>query len=432
MEFSSSQKKALSLLETGKNVFMTGKAGSGKSTVIQEFTRNKVDFAIVAPTGTAAINVGGTTIHQLFALPPRYCDPIETFRKYDAAIRNPKDEKNKTIINALSIIQEIEILIIDEIGMVRSDVFGCMDLICRVAKGEEDLPFGGIQVVAVGDLYQIPPVVTREERSFIPIGEEWFFKSPGFSFGNFEKIELLEVHRQGQGESVFVDALNQIREGGFNQSLKKIFDDRVTKTPDENALILCSRRDRAFQINQDRLDALKGKFQILKAETYGDEDYFNLFPVDEKIWLKKGAKIMFVVNNPAGGWFNGTTGEYLGKRGDMLRVRIGSKEVNVPMHEFEYKKYVLDPHGNISQEVVAKMNQYPIQLAWAITIHKSQGKSLNKVHLDLGHQGAFAHGQTYVGLSRCKSLQGLTLEHEIREEDIICDKAVKEFMHDAA
>lgn len=431
IKFSSSQEKALKKMRDGGNLFLTGKGGTGKSFLVEAFVATKENPVVLAPTGPAAINVKGSTIHSFFGLVPHYRDPMSYYEKFAKEIAKPEglwDEKVKKIFD---LVVAIDCLVVDEVGMVRSDVFSAMDLICRACMEEPNIPFGGIQVIGVGDLYQLPPVVTNQEKRWIPNGKEWFFISPGFNLDSFEIIELTEVQRQSEKEWEFVDCLNAIRENELEDWHLEFINKKVTSEVDKDSVVLCSRKKRASDINQEKLENLSSKFIVFDGDYFGDDEQIQNFPVSKKLWMKKDAKVMFLTNNPAKGWFNGMIGTFIGKRGDAALVRVGEKLIHVPKHEFEIKKYVKNSEGQIDLETVASLEQLPLQLSWAITIHKAQGKSLDKIHLDLGEQGAFAHGQSYVGLSRCISYEGLTLEHPLNEKDVKCDPVIKEFMSKA-
>lgn len=435
-KFSSGQRFGLKQMRKGSNVFLTGKAGSGKSTVIEAFKENAKGLVVLAPTGVAAVNVGGATVHSFFNLKPFYQNPLKLWEKYVAEVAKEENERDEDMQKVIDAVRKIKSMVFDEFGMLRADVLGCVDCICRAVKGKVDEPFGGIQVIGCGDVFQLPPVLTKSDYRFIRKGEEWFFHSPGFKQGHFKVIELDVLHRvAGEGQEKFKDALNNIRVGLARAADLEYLNKRVQKAA-KNSLVLTSTNKRAFEINKERLEALKGKWVTYDADV-DLEDGYKLedqeFQVESKLWLKRGARVMLITNNRDGGWWNGTTGVYIGKvrAKDILIIRKDNgEEVFVPRHTFENKEYIKNEKGDIDLMTVASMEQYPIKIAYAMTIHKGQGKTLNKVHLDLGETGAFAHGQAYVGLSRVTSYEGLTLEKPLTQDDIICDGFIKQFMEE--
>lgn len=416
---------ALDALEkTGQNLFITGKAGTGKSTLLQLFrntTKKKV--AILAPTGVAALNVQGQTIHSFFGFPPRIITPSEAARRV-------------TRKDLLRLYKNLEVLIIDEISMVRADMLDGMDKFLRINR-ENYLPFGGVQVVFFGDLFQLPPVVTRDpvEASYFTDFYEspYFFSAKIFQEPDFQldMLELRKVYRQESRH--FLRLLEAVRVNEIDYDDLEDLNER--HQPDFNEMdgyiTLCARNATADRINQRELAQLKSpEFEFL-ATVKGQFDP-GLYPTEAALRLKEGAQVMFVRNDQEERRFvNGTIGKIIQLNQHTILVETeeyGGKKRNieVPKIEWEIIRYRASATGTIETEVAGSFTQYPLKLAWAITIHKSQGKTFDKLLIDLGG-GAFEHGQLYVALSRCRTLEGIVLRHPIRSQDIITDERVVAF-----
>lgn len=416
---------ALDALEkTGQNLFITGKAGTGKSTLLQLFrntTRKKV--AVLAPTGVAALNVQGQTIHSFFGFPPRIITPSESSRKV-------------TRKDLLRLYKNLQVLIIDEISMVRADMLDGMDRFLRVNR-ESFQPFGGVQVVFFGDLFQLPPVVTRdpvESAYFTDYYESpYFFSAKVFRDPEFQldMLELRKVYRQESRH--FLRLLEAVRVNEIDyddlEDLNERHQPHFQET--DGYITLCARNMTADRINQRELSLLRTpEFEFL-AEVKGQFDP-GLYPADAALRLREGAQVMFVRNDQEEKRFvNGTIGRIVQLNKDTIAVETegyGGKKrrIEVPKTEWEMIRYQASATGNIETEVIGSFTQYPLKLAWAITIHKSQGKTFDKVLIDLGG-GAFEHGQLYVALSRCRTLEGIVLRQAIRTQDVITDERVVEF-----
>lgn len=418
-------RQALDLLEKNEsNLFITGKAGTGKSTLLQLFrSTSRKKMVVLAPTGVAALNVQGQTIHSFFGFPPRIVTPSEAARKV-------------TRKDLLRMYQNLEVLVIDEISMVRADLLDGMDRFLRVNR-ENYRPFGGVQVVFFGDLFQLPPVVTRDpvEASYFSEYYEspYFFSGKIFQDADFqlESLELRKVYRQESRhflrllEAVRVneldyddlDDLNERHEPGFVAS--------------EGYITLCARNATADKINQRELSLLESPEHEFIAEVKGQFDP-GLYPTDFGLRLRKGAQVMFVRNDLEERQFvNGTIGKITQLTEKSIVVETETTEgkmrrIEVARAEWEIIRYKGGPTGGLETEVVGSFSQYPLRLAWAITIHKSQGKTFDRVLIDLGG-GAFEHGQLYVALSRCRTLEGVVLRQRIRPQDVITDDRVVEF-----
>lgn len=416
---------ALDVLEkTDTNLFVTGKAGTGKSTLLQLFrntTHKKV--AVLAPTGVAALNVQGQTIHSFFGFPPRIVTPSEAARKV-------------TRKDLLRMYKNLEVLIIDEISMVRADLLDGMDKFLRVNR-ENFRPFGGVQVVFFGDLFQLPPVVTRDplEASYFSDYYEspYFFSAKIFQDPDFqlETLELRKVYRQES--RLFLRLLEAVRVNSIDHDDLEDLNERHQPTFSETDgyITLCARNATADKINQRELSLLENTEHEFFATVKGQFDP-GLYPADFGLRLRKGAQVMFVRNDLEERQFvNGTIGKITQLTQDTIVVETeehGGKKrrIEVPKAEWEIIRYKGAATGGLETEVIGVFIQYPLRLAWAITIHKSQGKTFDRVLIDLGG-GAFEHGQLYVALSRCRTLEGVVLRHRIRPQDVITDERVVEF-----
>ncbi len=409
--------ESLNILEnTSQNVFLTGKAGTGKSTLIKYFrAHSKKSMVIVAPTGISAFHIGGQTIHSFFKFPPHIIDKKAISDRIDSRIY-----------------ADIDTLVIDEISMVRADVLDGIDLFLRKYGRNRNLPFGGTQVVLVGDLYQLPPVVTdKEAQIFHKLYETpYFFNSNVFKLANFRIIELTTIFRQKQDH--FTEILNKIRVGQADNETLNPINDRVSSKNSNSHIILTTTNSVADGINESKLESINKKTFTYTATVEGNfpSEERNL-PVQFNLQLKKGARVMFVKNDRGGRWINGTLGWISDLYPDKIKVSISddnkSATVNVPIEEWENIKYEYDDETQeIKTIVVGKLKQYPLRLAWAVTIHKSQGMTFSKVKVDFT-KSPFAHGQTYVALSRCRTLEGLLLTKKIWLNDILIDPEITEF-----
>lgn len=430
----------LRLQREGKSIFLTGKAGTGKTTLLKHLittlrTQGK-KVVIVAPTGIAALQAGGMTIHRFFRLDTKILMPED--RNIDAL----KD-------NRLETLKAMDILLIDEVSMVRCDLLDAVDT-CMRRSLQDERPFGGKQVIMVGDIFQIPPVVKKEDVEILATSYKksfFFFDSLVYQRVQPAIIELQEVYRQTDKE--FMSILDAIRVAEQTPAHLNIINQRY----DQNLMLqsdiieLTTRNDLAEQRNQQELAKITEPVRTFVAVIEGKFEE-SMYPTDKVLNLKIGAQVMFIRNHQQGKWANGTIGTVQ----DFVEVPVEQDEdaetdflqdvenevaeilikvllengetVFVSTHSWEKTEYEFDKEKQeITEKVVARFEQYPLKLAWAITIHKSQGLTFEKVCLNFG-RGAFAAGQTYVALSRCKTLEGLQLRTRIFNSDIIVDKAV--------
>jgi ATP-dependent exoDNAse (exonuclease V) alpha subunit len=403
------------LEDSSKNIFITGRAGTGKSTLLRLFTKTTQHNTIVlAPTGIAALNAGGQTIHSFFRFPPRLLTPDMIYRR-----RNSK------------IYREMDTLVIDEISMVRADMMDAMDLFLRKNRGNEE-PFGGVRVILFGDLFQLPPVVSSgEEQQYLQhqYSSEYFFSAPAFEHLNFDIHELHTVYRQEQ--RFFLDILDAIRRQQIDYEQMETLNNRVypDQLPYEPPFItLTATNAKADAINTQNIRRLPGSEHFYAARTDGAFPK-HLEPTNEQLVLKVGAQVMTLKNDSEGRYVNGSIGTIQACHIDAIDVLFDDCKdvITLKRDRWEMIKYKWKPKtGEIKAETVGSFNQIPIKLAWAITIHKSQGKTFDKVTIDLG-KGAFAHGQTYVALSRCTTFEGIALRQALTPRDIKVDPRVSEF-----
>jgi hypothetical protein len=410
--------RALDLIEgSDEHVFVTGRAGTGKTTLLHLLREETVrNVAVVAPTGLAAINVSGQTIHSFFRLPPRFVD-----------LRAIRPLRHTGVMKAL------ELLIIDEVSMVRADLLDGIDHSLRVNR-RSDEPFGGVQLAMFGDLWQLPPVVREPElREYFAAtcGGPYFFQAQAWkNCGGGSSIELDKIYRQ-KDDAAFRQILQQIRDGEPDEAVIEALNSRLrprTELDDPDShIVLTATNDAAFRENHRRLAALSGRQQIYTAEVTGRFDG-SAFPTEPELSLKVGARVMFLKNDTEKRWINGSWGivTALSPDGPTVQLPDGS-EHEVKRVSWENIAYEYDRSTQqITPGVVGAFRQLPLRLGWAITIHKSQGQTFDRVHIDLG-RGAFTHGQTYVALSRCRSLAGLTLARAVRQEDVILDGDVSNY-----
>ncbi len=413
--------RALYLMEnTSRHVFVTGKAGTGKSTLLQYFkhtTSKSVVF--LAPTGVAAINIGGETIHSFFMFRPDITP--------DRVKRVP--ERKREIYNI------IETIVIDEISMVRADLLDCVDVFLRKNR-EIDLPFGGVQMIFIGDLYQLPPVVKGEEKKIFKeiYKSAFFFDAKVMNEIMFEFVELQKVYRQSDED--FIDLLNAIRNGTVGDEHIEKLNSRVGAEIDGQGIVvyLTTTNEKARRINRENLEKLRGKLYEFPAYIDGEFDRGS-YPADPVLHIKKGAQIMMLNNDRDRYWVNGTMGIVRGVRysrrleAHKIIVELDNGyEVEVLPYTWEIFKYRFDRDmGKITTETIGSFTQYPMKLAWAVTIHKSQGKTFDNVIIDIG-RGAFSAGQVYVALSRCTSFDGISLVKPIKKKNIFVDYRCVKFL----
>lgn len=408
------------LENTTDSMFITGRAGTGKSTLLQLFRNTtKKRTAVLAPTGIAALNVKGQTIHSFFGFPPKMLNPADIGRR-----RNWR------------MYQRLDVLIIDEISMVRADMMDNIDLFLRRNRGIDE-PFGGVQLILFGDLFQLPPVVASEfEKNIFKSRYQspYFFSSKIISSPDYYlgMIELQEVYRQA--DRGFINLLDNIRMRAIDYDDMETLNDRHQAIPDDldYYITLCSRNATANEINTSELAKLDNANHIFSAKISGDFSTKQV-PTDLHLTLKIGAQIMFVKNDPKKKFVNGTIGKIESINGEIIIVSVRDNREEIKQFELERMEWEIirytQPEGGsneIKTKVMGTFLQYPVKLAWAITIHKSQGKTFDTVVIDMG-SGAFEYGQTYVALSRCRTLQGVFLKRPIKPTDIMVDNMVAEY-----
>lgn len=421
--------KALELVRLGRSFFITGKAGTGKTTLLKEIVKEcrarGKNIAVSAPTGVAAKNAEGQTLHSLLGLKTIVFIPGKIQRWYN------------TMDNArVNVIKKLDILIIDEISMVRCDVLDMVDLTLQHYKGNKK-PFGGIQVILFGDLFQLPPVVNDKKKekellySYYKKGNPYFFSSDVISKHPFPVLELETVYRQ-QEDKKFVNILNHIREGEFLESDRNVLNRRLKSgyrpSEQEPAVFLRTNKSKVWGHNIGKLEELPGKQESYDAYIEGKFPQ-SLYPTDNPLLLKVGARVMLLRNDNDGlKYVNGTQGVIVSIYEGIIRVKTDEGDlISVERSTWELYDYVFEKETKtIVPVVVASFKQYPIKLAWAVTIHKSQGMTFSKVIVDA--RKSFAAGQVYVALSRCRSLNGLTLTSRITKDDIMVDPIVVEYM----
>lgn len=403
--------KALELMEnSSKHLFITGRAGTGKSTLLDYYRSiTEKELVVLAPTGVAAVNIAGQTIHSFFGFRP----DITVEKAVKAA------EKSK-----LSIYKNLDAIIIDEISMVRADLLDCIDQFLRIKGREPGLPFGGIQMIFIGDLYQIPPVVTGHDRLIFSghYESEFFFDAWVYRQLEIEYVELEKIYRQS--DQAFIDILNRIRNKTIMEDDLSRLNGRVIKTGttlSEDTIYLTTTNDLAYKKNEAELEKLPGEPLVFYAEISGDIEQKS-YPAEEELFLKNEAQVMLLNNDPAGRWINGSIGTVIDLEDDYVEVRLSDDTVVevTPVVWNVYRFYWDNEAKAVAADSLGSFKQYPLKLAWAITIHKSQGKTFDSVVIDLG-RGVFAAGQLYVALSRCRSLDGIYLKRKIKESDVWVD-----------
>ncbi len=398
--------------EDRQSLFVTGRAGTGKSTLLRCLKSNLPQkTAVLAPTGLAAVNVHGQTIHSFFGFPPQLitADIVKRCRR-------------------AALFKNLDTLIIDEVSMVRADLMQGIDLALRMTRKQPGKPFGGLQIIAMGDLHQLPPVIRDQEtRQYFhdAMGGIYFFNAPVFQDAPLGLFELNKVYRQQ--DKGFVEALNGVRDGGPSRDHLDVFNDRVApfrSLPDcEDYIVLTPINQAADNTNRSFLERLKGRAEQFDAVVTGKFDA-SAFPTDATLVLKEGSKVVLLRNDPDKRWVNGTQARISRIDGRTVWIDIAGEEHELEPVTWENVRYEYDPDTDKMVETVAgSFRQLPIRLAWALTIHKSQGMTLDKVYIDFG-RGTFAHGQAYVALSRARSLDGLALARPIRQSDVIFDQQV--------
>lgn len=422
---------ALQIIQyTRRSLFLTGKAGTGKSTFLRYIaSHTKKKHVILAPTGIAAINAGGSTLHSFFKLPFHPIVPNDS----NYSVRNMRNTlKYKS--EKIKMLRELELIIIDEISMVRADIIDCIDKILRVYCRNMREPFGGKQLLLVGDIYQLEPVVKEDDRKLLSpfYQSNFFFDAKIFQEFKLVSIELTKVYRQS--DPVFIHILDNIRSSRVPVEDLQRLNQRVGARLDESgsklAITLSTRRDTVDFINDSQLRQLPGEPSLFRGHIEGEFPESSL-PTPIELYLKVGAQVIFVKNDFDHQWVNGTLGTITGFDEDddsKIYVRTeGGLDVIVNPVKWHNRRYHFNElEKKIEEEEIGCYEQYPLRLAWAITVHKSQGLTFNQVKIDFSG-GVFAGGQTYVALSRCTSLEGISLQEPIHQRDVFVRNEVKQF-----
>src|SRR5687768_6785593 len=406
--------------QSDQHFFITGKAGTGKSTLLQLFkktTHKKI--VVLSPTGISALNVQGQTIHSFFQFAPKLLVPHELF-------------VNRRLVHLL---KTVEVIIIDEVSMVRADVMDAIDISLRIHRRSAE-PFGGVQMLFFGDLFQLPPVVaSAEERQYFSsvYSSPYFFAANVFSHQvHVNMVELTKVYRQN--ERTFIRLLDAIRTMQFDYDDLDSLNERYLPeaTIDEPFLTLCSVNSLANTINAQRLAEIEEPSYFFTADVK-NEFNLKLYPAEYRLELKKDAQVVLLRNDPEKRFVNGSLAIITEINEERVVAKISKEddttiEIELPRMTWENTRYRIsaDKENSIESEVIGSFTQYPVRLAWAVTIHKSQGKTYDRIAIDLG-RGAFEHGQSYVALSRCRRLDGVYLKKRLTPRDIMVDETVVEF-----
>ncbi len=415
-------RKALDLMEDShRHIFITGRAGTGKSTLLTYFRRHAGKTVVVlAPTGVGAINVGGQTIHSFFGFRPDVTP---------AAVKRRSGDEQQNIY------RKVKTIVIDEVSMVRADLLDCMDKFLRLNGPDGTLPFGGVQMIFIGDLYQLPPVVGSHTRDIFRThyATPYFFSAQVFAGLDIAFVELEKIYRQQ--DDGFIRLLNAIRNRTVTDGDIALFNQRhdpdFAAPPGDFYIHLTSTNDLADAVNEEQLARLPDrvrKFTGLITGEFGKE----YLPTAPELKLRKNAQIMLLNNDSYGRWINGTIGRVTGFKKDeegetLIQARLDNGEkVDIAPNTWEIYRFFLKD-GELASETVGAFTQYPVRLAFAVTIHKSQGKTFAKAVIDVG-RGTFAHGQMYVALSRCTSLEGIVLKQPLRKSHILLDWQVVKFL----
>jgi ATP-dependent DNA helicase PIF1 len=411
---------AFDILEnTFSNLFITGKAGTGKTTFLNYFrTHTQKNVVVVAPTGIAAINIKGQTIHSFFRFKPGFID-INSIGKARADLRK--------------IYNSIDILIIDEISMVRADLFDAIATFLNINGKYPGDAFGGCQICIIGDLFQLPPIVSNQDRQLFydAYNTPYFYGAHSYVKDSFSFIEFSKIFRQSEEE--FITLLNQVRDNSLDQDSLNFINHRCMLPADNennDAITLTSTNKVADDLNQFKLQQIKNPESHYVAKATGDFKTMTQLPAISKLTLKLGAQVMFIKNDKDKRWVNGTVGIVTKLDKKSVFVNAGGIEYDVPQETWELIKFEYNEKSDKIIEVEkGTYKQLPLQLAWAITIHKSQGKTFNNVTIDFGN-GAFAPGQAYVALSRARNLNGLKLKRPLRQSDIINNRDATLFLRE--
>lgn len=418
------QKKAFIMMEYSKqNLFITGKAGTGKSFLLEIFSRVSEKKVIkLAPTGRAAINISGATLHSTFGFYNLEKLNVDDIVKSTIKLRSEKAR----------VLQEVDVIVIDEVSMVRADIFDKIDRILRALNSSEDV-FGGKQIILFGDPFQLPPVAKKLERDYLidRYGGIYFFRSNAYNSGMFNFVELSTNHRQ-KDDLHYYEILNRIRNGKTNSADVDTLNSKFVKNRDalRRIVTLFPTKAEADKVNRDELKKVEAKEYLYKAEIVMNKKndqtplLENIFPITDELKLKRGALVMFVANDIARKWVNGTLGIVSSLKEDQIIVSVDGRQLEVDSYKFSEKE-ITYTGGRLEYEDVLVIKQYPLILAYAITIHKSQGMTYKNVACDI--EACFDTGQAYVALSRCSSLEGLFLLNPISSSIAKVDNDVRDF-----
>ena len=423
---------------TDRHIFLTGKAGSGKTTFLRHVTdRTYKRVVVAAPTGIAAINAQGVTLHSLFQLPFGSFIPDDSLPDDDIRVQvnTPKTLMQSQKMNSTkrSLLRELELLIIDEVSMLRADILDAIDTVLRSVRRRYDAAFGGVQILFIGDLLQLPPVIKREEMALLSpwYPDLYFFNALALSENPPVYIELEKIYRQS--DKVFISLLNNLRENRLSDEnvslLNRYYDPSFNPESAEGHIFITTHNKKADDINDRSMKKLPGRSFFFEAEIEGDFPP-HLYPVEERLELKKNAQVMFVKNDYSGEgrYFNGKIGRVKTVNREKIVVSFddSSPSAEVDPYQWENKKYSLNKETNeIEEEILGTFAQYPLRAAWAVTVHKSQGLTFEKAVIDVSR--AFAPGQIYVALSRLTSLDGLVLSARLPERGLRPDRCLLEF-----
>ncbi|MBL7743497.1 MAG: helix-turn-helix domain-containing protein [Chitinophagaceae bacterium] len=425
------------VIQSSRHVFLTGKAGTGKTTFLKYIReRCPKQMAVVAPTGVAAINAGGVTIHSFFQLPLSLFIPeIKGFSSNREAVVNPHSLISRLRITKekIRVLQQLELLIIDEISMVRCDIMDAIDTVLRHVRKKPYERFGGVQLLMIGDMFQLPPVIKEQDWNIL----SEFYKSPYFFDSAVIReeppmyIEFDKIYRQN--EERFIRVLNQVRnnelDGEGLMILQSRYQPHFKRKADDGYIILTSHNEIARNTNADQLDKLDTRSFVYRAEIEGDFPD-TAYPAEEVLLLKEGAQVMFIKNDSdrSKRFYNGKIGIVTGLEEDKILVKCKGEtdEIEVNKERWENIRYTLNrSNRQMEESVLGSFSQYPLRLAWAITIHKSQGLTFEKAIIDAGR--SFAAGQVYVALSRCTNLEGMVLQSEIQTRNLFTDQRIVKF-----
>lgn len=422
LDFNPEFEKAWDIIsKTSKNLLITGRAGTGKSTFLR-FVRDNLskNMAVVAPTGVAALNIQGQTLHSFFGFKPDIT--LEKVKKL-----KPNDEY-------INLYKHLQTLIIDEISMVRADLFDCVEAFLRKWGPKKGQPFGGVQIILIGDLYQLPPVVTSKELEIFKYlyDTPFFFSAKSFQENSFEFVEFEKIYRQK--DEKFIEILNRIRNGTADEEVLSFLNERVIPhfepPQDEFYITLTTTNARAEEINLSKLEDIKGSLYEFEGSLKGRIEEDDL-PAPLILKIKESAQVMLLNNDPEGNWVNGDVGKVIeilpGEEIIVVELRRGKIVEVTPFKWDVYEHYFDKNEGLVKTKTMGSFVQFPLKLAWAITIHKSQGLTFERVIIDL-ERGTFAHGQLYVALSRGTSLDGIILKRPVKKGHIRLDRGVIKFL----